>query len=108
MEQAALRELHEEAGIERAEVFGKSEECYQYDFPASYRRFRRDHICGQCIRFVYAIVPTDVPVKVDGKEIDKHLWIDPRKIRHHLKRKAYVDLVERMMNDALQRLSKSA
>ena len=105
VEQAALRELNEEAGITGAQVFGKSEECYQYDFPASYRRFRRDHVCGQCIRFVYATVDPDVVVHVDGVEINNHQWIDPAKLSKYLTRSVYADLVTRMITEAMELLS---
>ena len=50
--EAAVRELQEEAGLQSA-VIKESEIEYQYTFPASYRRFRPDSVCGQTIHFVY-------------------------------------------------------
>src|SRR5437016_1222367 len=44
---AALRELKEEASLEGCRILGTSERVYQYDFPASFRRFRPDNIRGQ-------------------------------------------------------------
>lgn len=108
IEQAAMRELMEEAGINTATVFGKSEECYKYDFPASFRRFRRDEVCGQCIHYVFALAPKDVVVKVDGKEIDSHLWILPEKLLHYLKRPAYSDLVSKLVSEALAQVPATA
>jgi 8-oxo-dGTP pyrophosphatase MutT (NUDIX family) len=101
VEQAALRELFEEAGINDAKVIGKSEECYQYDFPPSFRRFRRDHVCGQCIHYLYALVSNDTRVQVDGKEIDGFVWIDPADLTKYIKRDAYVTLVQKLLQEAM-------
>lgn len=107
IEQAAMRELQEEAGITSAKVFGKSEECYKYDFPASFRRFRSDHICGQCIHYVYALADADVHVKVDNNEIDDHRWVFPEKLSEYLTRDAYIQLVQQLLKEALMRVPSS-
>lgn len=99
VEQAALRELKEEAGID-AEVLGATERCYQYDFPASYRRFRPDEVCGQCIHFVFAIPKSSAPVQVDGKEIDSFLWVLPEDLGRYLKRQEYLNLARRLVEEA--------
>jgi putative (di)nucleoside polyphosphate hydrolase len=103
IEQAALRELMEEAGI-AASVLSVSERCYQYDFPASYRRFRPDSVCGQCIRFVIATVDAGVTVHVDGKEIEDHVWMAPEAIGSYIKRKAYLRVVRSVLEEAKKQL----
>lgn len=104
VEQAALRELMEEAGIRDCKIIGKSEHCYQYDFPESFRRFRRDDVCGQCIHYLYGLAPTDVAVQVDNKEIDGHIWVDLQQIGHYVKRPAYKELVENLYAEAMKAL----
>jgi putative (di)nucleoside polyphosphate hydrolase len=104
VEQAALRELMEEAGISDCTIIGKSEHCYQYDFPESFRRFRRDDVCGQCIHYLYGLAPTDVAVQVDNKEIDGHIWVDLQQIGHYVKRPAYKELVENLYAEAMKAL----
>ncbi len=105
VEQAALRELMEEAGICECKIIGKSEQCYQYDFPESFRRFKRDDVCGQCIHYFYALAPRDVSVKVDNKEIDGHIWVDLSQVEHYVKRDAYRDLVKQLYEEALALLN---
>ena len=101
VEQAALRELMEEAGIRDCKIIGKSEQCYKYDFPESFRRFKRDDVCGQCIYYFYALSPRDVGVQVDNKEIDGHIWVDLSQVEHYVKRPAYKELVEQLYSEAL-------
>ncbi|MDO8648245.1 MAG: NUDIX domain-containing protein [Candidatus Peregrinibacteria bacterium] len=101
VEQAALRELFEEAGIQGVSVLGKSEKCYKYDFPASYRRFRPDNVCGQCISYIYAMAPSDASIRVDEKEIDNHVWIYPSELKRYLKRKPYLTLVEELLQEGV-------
>lgn len=105
VEQAALRELCEEAGIRDCKIIGRSEQCYQYDFPESFRRFKRDDVCGQCIHYVYALAPRDVSVQVDGKEIDGHIWVDLSQVEHYVKRPAYKELVEKLYGEALENVA---
>ncbi len=104
LEQAALRELMEEAGISDCKIVGKSEHCYQYDFPESFRRFKRDDVCGQCIHYFYALAPNTVAVQVDNKEIDGHIWVDLQQVEHYVKRPAYKELVENLYAEALKAL----
>lgn len=91
LEVAALRELKEEAGID-AEVLGRSQEVYQYDFPASYRRFRPDNVCGQKVEFVFAKADPRQEVVVDNDEIEAFAWVDPADITEYSKRKEYIKL----------------
>lgn len=100
-EECALRELHEEAGLKNVTLIGKSETVYQYDFPASYRRFRPDSICGQRIEFVFAMADPAEEVTVDGKEIDRYLWIKPQEISRFVRRKEYLGLTQKLITEAL-------
>lgn len=102
IEQAALRELQEEAGISRADILGASMEVYKYDFPPSFRRFRPDQICGQRIAFVFAVVEPDTAVKVDRNEIDGYQWVDLPGLRQYVAREEYLRLVERLYREALE------
>lgn len=100
IEDAALRELSEEAGISGVKLLGKSEQVYQYDFPSSYRRFRPDHVCGQRIFFIFALAPDEVEVHVDGREVDKHAWVFPQDLPLYVKRKEYLSLLSRLLEQA--------
>ncbi|TSC58272.1 MAG: (Di)nucleoside polyphosphate hydrolase [Candidatus Peregrinibacteria bacterium Greene0416_19] len=101
VEQAALRELKEEAGLEGA-VIGKSECVYQYDFPTSFRSFRPDNVCGQRIEYIFALAPTDVRIQVDGREIDSYAWVDAGRLAGYIKRKEYLDLVRGLFEEAVK------
>ena len=98
-EEAALRELQEEAGI-TAELLGKSGNVYTYDFPASYRRFRPDNVCGQRIEYVFALYEGNAPVQVDQEEIESYVWALPEQISQYIKRKEYLKLVENLIEEA--------
>lgn len=99
---AAFRELQEEAGIAQVTVLGQSREVYQYDFPASYRRFRPDNVRGQHIAYVFAAVPSDVAVAVDHKEVDDFAWVSAAHFPRYIRRAAYLDLVRRLLREAEQ------
>lgn len=100
IEQTAMRELKEEAGIADATLLGRSRELYQYDFPASYRRFRPDYVRGQRIAFVVARTSPDVSVHVDGKEVNKFVWVLPQQLPQYIKRKKYLMLIQRVYEEA--------
>lgn len=105
MQQAALRELMEEASLKDCTVLGKSQLVYKYDFPASYRRFRRDNVCGQHIEYIFALAPKDAGVTVDGKEVDAHAWIDIGQMPSYIKRPAYRELVKNLYGEAMRVVS---
>ncbi len=104
LEQAAQRELREEAGL-TVDVLGSSKQVYQYEFPSSYRRFRPDNVRGQRIGFVYALIKEGEQVCVDDKEIDAYMWVLPEQLPQHLKRKAYLEVVQAVIAEAQQHLS---
>jgi putative (di)nucleoside polyphosphate hydrolase len=90
---AALRELREEAGVDGVRILGRSREVYQYDFPASYRRFRPDHVRGQRIEYLIALAPDGVVVHPDGTEVDRYVWAFPEQLRLYIRRAEYLALV---------------
>lgn len=100
IEEAAMRELQEEAGVS-GEVLGTSEKKYKYDFPKSYRRFRPDNICGQCIHFVLARLTSENLVAVDGEEINSYAWVYPEQLPRYLTREEYRTLVKELYDEAL-------
>ncbi len=102
--EAALRELHEEAGLGDVTYLGESQRIYQYDFPASFRRFRPDHVCGQKIHFVFALTTADAQVKVDAKEIDRYKWVYPGQVSKFVKRKEYLSLMHDLIREAKEKL----
>ncbi len=100
-EQCALREIREEAGIEKGiKVLGVSKTEYKYDFPESYRRFRPDSICGQQIRFVLSKADEELKMKVDGVEIDRGIWISPRDLEKFVHRGEYLTIVRGLVDEA--------
>lgn len=101
-EQCAVRELEEEAGIAEVTIIGKSATVYQYDFPASYRRFRPDHICGQHIQFVFGVTSREAQVIVDGKEVNRYQWVLPTAMGSFLKRKEYLELAQHLYEEAVE------
>lgn len=101
IEQAALRELREEASVTGCRVLGHSARVYQYDFPPSYRKFRPDNVCGQKIEFVFAEAPPDATVTVDGKEVNGFEWVDPADLGTYIKRDAYLKLVRELVSEAI-------
>ncbi|MDD5103666.1 MAG: NUDIX domain-containing protein [Candidatus Peribacteraceae bacterium] len=97
-EQAALRELHEEAGI-TVQLLGSSERIYQYDYPPSYRRFRPDHVKGQQIRFVFAEAAADAQITVDGEEINAFVWVTEADLPRYIKRKEYREIIYSLIGE---------
>ncbi len=98
-QQAAERELKEEAGI-TADVVGRSAKVYQYDFPPSYRRFRPDNVRGQRIEFVFALLQGGGPIRVDGKEIDAYVWVSLGQIGQYVKRREYLAILTAIVEEA--------
>ncbi|PIR48711.1 hypothetical protein COU80_03345 [Candidatus Peregrinibacteria bacterium CG10_big_fil_rev_8_21_14_0_10_55_24] len=107
LEQAAERELMEEAGI-RVRLLGRTSTVYQYDFPASYRRFRPDNVCGQRVEFVFAVMDQPKAVQVDAHEIDAYVWVHPSKIHMYIRRKQYLGVVRRIVQEAIALLPQAA
>lgn len=101
-EQAAVRELQEEASL-IAKPCAVSAIEYQYEFPASYRRFRPDGVCGQNIHFVHmALTPEDQIVQVDGNEIDAYQWVPESELQQFIRRQEYREIVEQLIEEYRQ------
>ncbi|MDB4978663.1 MAG: putative (di)nucleoside polyphosphate hydrolase [Candidatus Peribacteria bacterium] len=101
VEQAALRELEEEAGLTGCTVIGQSAKVYCYNFPSSFRRFRPDDICGQQIGYIFALAPDHARIRVDEKEIDGHVWITPSRLPEFVERREYLQLMKELVEEAL-------
>lgn len=101
---AAQRELQEEAGITPT-IVGSTNHVYQYDFPASYRRFRPDNVCGQKVEYFIGILDASEKVTVDNEEIDDFVWASRMQIATYIKRKAYRKLVTQLYDDGVVLLS---
>lgn len=106
-EQCAIRELQEEAGLTGATIGGTSNLIYQYDFPASYRKFRPDHICGQKILFVYGTIGRDAVVQVDNNEVNRFKWVVYTQLPKYIKRKEYLELVQNLYQEAIEKIENS-
>lgn len=101
-EDCAVRELQEEAGLSGAAILGRSSLIYQYDFPASYRRFRPDNVCGQKIHFVYGTIGRDAVVQVDNNEVNRFKWVTIDQFPKYLKRPEYLQLAQNLYEEAMQ------
>ncbi len=106
--ECALRELEEEAGVAHVRVINVSQITYQYDFPETYRRFRPDNVRGQQISFVIAETSRHTPVQVDGREIDRFVWVKPHELPRFIKRRAYLELVQKLLQEARNLFSRSS
>jgi putative (di)nucleoside polyphosphate hydrolase len=104
IEQTAVRELMEEAGVSGITILSVSDHVYQYDFPGSYRRFRPDNVKGQRIRFIVALAPHNAQILVDDKEVDNHVWVELAQVPEYIKRKEYLDLIGLLYEEAMTRL----
>lgn len=102
----ALRELGEETGVTDARVIGQSEKVYQYEFPASFRRFKGDKLKGQHVSFVFALAGKDPQVRVDNKEINGHVWVKPKELGFYIKRAVYLALARTLVAEALEAAGK--
>lgn len=100
IEQAAVRELREEAGVE-ARTFGRSSRVYRYDFPQSFRRLRPDNVKGQTIEYVFALIDPGARIVVDEQEIDAYAWLDIGQLPQYIQRKEYLELVKELYDEAV-------
>ena len=98
IEDAAVRELMEEAGLE-VHVIEKSTTTYQYDFPEAFRLERPDNVCGQMLTFVFATPTEGSQVKVDMDEIDDFVWIRIEELKEYLEREEYLEVVLRVVDE---------
>ena len=106
VEEAAKRELKEEAGL-YVEVRGRSDIVYQYEFPPSYRRFRPDNVRGQQLHFLFSELEDNQEVQVDQKEIDSFAWVPFSDLKRYLSRPAYRETVARVLQEAVAKINKN-
>jgi len=104
VQEAAQRELQEEAGISPT-IVGSTNHVYKYDFPASYRRFRPDNVCGQKVEYFIGTLDASEEVNVDDEEIDDFAWTSRMGISKYITRKAYRKLVTQLYDDGVALLS---
>lgn len=82
--QAAMRELHEEVGTDKAEILGESAGWLSYDLPAKLRRkLWRGRWRGQSQKwFAMRFTGTDSDIDIDTKhpEFGAWRWVEPQQI----------------------------
>ena len=104
VELGAARELREETGIRLAEKekFTIHPEFYQYDYAEGFKRSKKPKYAGQHLQFCSLIVPPHTPVEVEKGELDAFKWVKPEELGKYLKRKNYLQVVERVIRSAVQ------
>lgn len=92
-QQAALRELMEEAGLSYESVEHTSPCLYGYDFPPEFVRRHNPVNAGQKLCFVVVRATKDATVTVDNNEIDAYVWILPEQLPQYITREAYLTVI---------------
>ncbi len=98
-EQAALRELKEEAGLSLDTVEHTSTETYCYDFPPSFVEKFKPINDGQRLCFVVIRAAKDAVVTVDKNEIDSYAWVLPEHLAKYIKREPYLEIIKRVLGE---------
>ncbi len=98
-EQAALRELQEETGLTLPSVLHSSTQTYCYDFPPDFIARNNPVNDGQTLCFVVTRAPADAVVRVDHHEVDEYVWVLPEQISLYVKRKQYLEVIERVLSE---------
>jgi putative (di)nucleoside polyphosphate hydrolase len=98
--QAALRELKEEIGTDKAEILGESRVWLKYDLPAELAsgiwggRYRGQQQKWFAMRFTGN--DTDIDLGTDHPEFDAWKWIQPEQLPEVIvpfKRQLYIDIL---------------
>jgi putative (di)nucleoside polyphosphate hydrolase len=98
--QAALRELKEEIGTDKAEILGESRTWLQYDLPVELAggvwggRYRGQRQKWFAMRFTGS--DTDIDLATDHPEFDAWKWIPPERLPEVIvpfKRQLYIDIL---------------
>lgn len=98
-EQAALRELQEEAGLSFPAVSMSSAHTYCYDFPPEFVQRYSPVNAGQTLCFVVIETKTEAKVTVDRKEIDSYVWVLPEELPKYVTRKEYLDVIHQVLEE---------
>ncbi len=98
-EQAGLRELKEEAGLEYDTVAHASPCVYSYDFPPEFLRRHHPVNAGQELCFVVIEAHKDAKVMVDDNEVDAYVWVLPEQLPQYIKRDAYLKVIHEVIED---------
>lgn len=98
-QQAALRELQEETGLILPSISHTSAQTYCYDFPPDFVARNKPINDGQTLCFVLARAPADATVVVDQREVDAYVWVFPEQLPLYVKRKEYLQVVERVLEE---------
>jgi 8-oxo-dGTP pyrophosphatase MutT (NUDIX family) len=98
-QQAALRELMEEAGLSYSEVAHMSPCVYSYDFPPEFVRRHNPVNAGQTLCFVVIIADKNAQVKVDANEVDSFVWVLPEQLPQYIHREAYLTVIHNVLAD---------
>lgn len=106
-DQAAVRELQEETGLHLPSVTHVCESTYRYDFPPQFIAKYNPINSGQELAFVMFRVTEKLPVIVDNKEVDNHVWILPEQLPLYIKRPEYVEVIQRVLEECKDHLGKS-
>lgn len=93
IEQAAIRELHEETGLVFSHVDHVCECEYTYDFPRQFVQKHNPLNDGQRLSFVMCKAQSDVVITVDNREIDGYQWVLLENIPAIITRKQYADVI---------------
>lgn len=100
MQQAARRELREETGMDIGpEDLTVSDIHYQYDYPPAFVQRQKPKWRGQHLTFVTAVAPSETVVKVDRRELDTYRWVPPSDLGKYLKRKEYLEVVQKVIEE---------
>ena len=98
--QAALRELKEEIGTDKAEILGESRTWLKYDLPIEFAggvwggRYRGQRQKWFAMRFMGN--DTDIDLATDHREFDAWKWIRPEQLPGMIvpfKRQLYIDIL---------------
>lgn len=99
VEQAALRELQEEAGLTLPTVAYSSGCEYGYDFPPEFVKRHNPVNAGQTLCFVVVEAPKDIKVTVDRSEVDSYVWVLPEQLPQYISRPEYLKVITDVLSE---------
>ena len=99
LKDAAMREIHEEAGLTPTYV-QQSTYTFQYDFPTSQTYERGNIYKGQIVQFCFGICTNNDQYTLDMNEIVDAAWIAIEKLPLYIVRPEYADCIKNVYNEA--------